>query len=433
MQLLKTIEKFFKTKIGKFCRKNYITIILAAILIFSFTTKVYHVAKIKDYIFDEVYVRFTAEEFAKGNMKAWVWDYIAPKGFAYCWSHPPLGKLIMAGFLKILGFSVFVVRLPAVLAGVLISFMVFLLAKFLFPKDPQIWLIAAFLASIEGLLLVLSRIGLADTMLCLFLLSTIYFMLKKKYLISSVFFGMSISIKWTSIYFAILLIIFLFKETKWDKNLKNITHKLVNIFLTGLIYIFMALGIYLLSYSLFFTSGYGMEKFIHLQKQMYWYHTGLTATHPYQSPAISWPIDYRPVWFWVDYQNETTSNIFALGNPLIFWVGFLSAFFTLGFYIISRQKKLLYLLIAYAIFWVPWIFSPRCMFLYHYLPAIPYLCLILAFALNIISKSDKRLKFLPYIFLALAFFNFIFFYPYWTGMPVAKNAVKQFQWFTTWK
>jgi dolichyl-phosphate-mannose--protein O-mannosyl transferase len=43
-----------------------------------------------------------------------------------------------------------------------------------------------------------------------------------------------------------------------------------------------------------------------VQKQMWWYHTNLVATHDYTSQWWSWPLMYRPVWFYVDYCGETT-------------------------------------------------------------------------------------------------------------------------------
>lgn len=43
-----------------------------------------------------------------------------------------------------------------------------------------------------------------------------------------------------------------------------------------------------------------------VQKQMWWYHTNLVATHDYTSQWWSWPLMYRPVWFYVDYCGEST-------------------------------------------------------------------------------------------------------------------------------
>ncbi len=419
---------YFKT-----IKKHIVFLVLILILLFSFVTKVWNVSHPQAYVFDEVYVGFTAEEFARNNPKAWVWDYPSPKGYAYCWSHPQLGKLIMAGFIKVLGFGTFSRRIASVLAGVGITLMVYLLSKQLFPKQPLLWLSAAFLISLDGLILTLSRIGLADSMLCLFLLTAVYFLIKKKFLFSSLFWGMAVGIKWSALYFLPLLGLVLLTYQSWSLNFRIVLINSLRIW--GIIsrYLLIGAGVYLLSYLPLFLYGYGFQKFIDLQKQMFWYHTRLNATHPFQSPAISWPFDWRPVWFWVDYQETTIANIYALGNPLIFWAGLLAVFFTIGFAILSLKKSYYYLIFAYFTFWLPWIRSPRIMFLYHYTPALPYLCIMLAFMIVSLTPNKKLRPYIVGGFLMLTFIVFWFFYPYWTGIPVPKDQVSRFQWFKTWQ
>lgn len=503
----KIITNFYKT--------HKISILLFLILLFSLITKSWRLYYPDEYVFDEVYVRFTAEEIAKNNPETWVWDYPSPKGFAYGWSHPQFGKSIMAGFIKLFGQNSLSSRLAPMIAGVLISILVFLISKFLFPKNPNIWLLAAFLTSLDGLILVLSRIGLADTMLTLFLLNAFYFLLKSNYKLSALFWGMAVSTKWSAVYFLPLLMIITIVDQKWQKNTHQLIKNIFKIFTIMGIYVGIGpiiqvtknlanivyesvstnndqlikssinpklLWSFLLDYKLFFLIGtlfilwyiyvssklqkkynifkiifnavtsyfgigtfvyltsyfplfyiYGVDKFIDLQNQMYWYHTGLDATHPYQSQAFSWPLDIRPVWLWVDYGKETVANIYALGNPIIFWAGTISIFFVIGYYYISRKKQIFYLLTAYFAFWLPWTFSPRIMFLYHYLPSVPYLCIILSFTLNTTSSLAKITKYLPLLFILMTIATFIFFYPYWTGIPVHTDQVNRFIWLKSWK
>ena len=408
------------------------TIALLLILFFALVTKSWHLYFPKTYVFDEVYVGFTAEEYAKGNIKAWVWDYPTPKGFAYDWSHPPMGRLIMTPVIKLLGISSFSRRVVPMLAGVLITLLVYLLSKQLFPKQPLLWLTAACLSTLDGLLLTMSRISLDDTMLVLFITTSILFFWKKKYLFSSIFFGMAVATKWTAIYMLGYIGLVLLFSVSWKKNFKVIGNNLKYLFSIALLYLILGILIYVLSY-LPLIWYYGWAKFVHLQQQMYWYHTGLVATHPWQSSALSWPILLRPVWFWVSYGQDTISNIYALGNPLVFWGGLLAAIFTLIYSFLFKQYKLLQLLFAYAVFWMPWIASPRIMFLYHYLPAIPFLTIILAFGLSKLSQIKGIGQILTLLFIGASLGVFIFFYPYWTGIPIPKDQVSYYQWLPSWK
>ncbi|MBI3485791.1 hypothetical protein HY025_02495, partial [Candidatus Daviesbacteria bacterium] len=62
-----------------------------------------------------------------------------------------------------------------------------------------------------------------------------------------------------------------------------------------------------------------------LQHQMWYYHTHLKAHHDYSSPWWSWPLNLYPVWYFVQYYSGPfMSNIFASGNPAVFWLGFIS-------------------------------------------------------------------------------------------------------------
>jgi len=405
-------------------------LLLIIILAFSFISKAWNIYEPNEYYFDEIYYGFTAEQYAAGNMKAWVWDYSPPEGFAYTWDHPPTGKLIMSFFVSLFGANSLSRRLAPLIAGSLLPLVVYLISLIIFPKNKTIALIAAFLTACEGLVLSLSRIALTDSILTLFIALTTLFLWKRKYLLSSIFFGLSISTKWTGIYLLPIVMISLVTQYKWTKSawLEN----LKMIFKTVFMFLGVGILIYLISYTPLFIN-FGWQKFIDLHKQMWWYHTNLKATHPSQSPAYLWPIDWRPVWFWVKYGDTKTGNIYAMLNPFIAWGGILAVFTTLYYYLETKTRNILLLLTAYFIFWVPWIFSPRIMFLYHYLPSVPFLVICIAYILNKLLNSEKKiLPFLSMFYISLVLATFIFFYPYWTGIPVINEMVDKFRWLKTW-
>ena len=90
--------------------------------------------------------------------------------------------------------------------------------------------------------------------------------------------------------------------------------------------------VYFLSYSQWWWQGHTLEKFYELHQQIWWYQTGLKATHGYQSQAYTWPFLYRPVWFYVKYEDVVKNgvkelyigNIYTMGHPFIWWVGLIA-------------------------------------------------------------------------------------------------------------
>ena len=244
--------------------------------------------------------------------------------------------------------------------------------------------------------------------------------------------GAASACKWTGVFVLAYVFVFFILHSKWSRDPKTILINILKLYKHIILYIAAGFVVYALSFSFVFWH-YGFDKIIELHQQMYWYHSHLVATHPSESPAFSWPLDLKPVWFWVNYQQDTTANIYAFGHPLIFWCGFVAVFFTLFLAIITRHKNLWYLLLAYPTAWLQWIDSPRIMFLYHYLPAVPIMCIILAFTLWFIWYHNTVLKAFVYFFLISVFVTFWYFYPFWTGIPLSKPNVEQHRWLTTWR
>lgn len=410
------------------------TLILGLILFFAFFSRLYRLHQPDKHYFDEVYHAFTAQEMVKGNKAAWEWWNRPPEGFAYEWTHPPLAKLLMASGILIFGNQPFGWRLPAVVFGTGTIFLIFLLAKKLF--NEEIALLAALLASFDGLLLVMSRIGMSDIYFLFFLLATIYLALKEKNFLSGICLGLAIATKWTGIYlYPVVGMILLSKIIlKLRKKHKSIVQLLNDSIIQWIIsFVLVPVVVYLSSYSLFFSSGHSLKQFWELQKQMWWYHTNLEATHAYQSAAWTWPFMIRSVWLYVDYQQDKIVNIYALGNPFIWWSWLGVVLFTFIKGIKKRSFNLLFVLFCYFIFWLPWLFSPRIMFLYHYLPAIPFLCILLAWSLVEINRGNNEFKLLFAAYCLLITFSFLFFYPIYTGILIPKKLLDFYFWLPSWR
>jgi dolichyl-phosphate-mannose--protein O-mannosyl transferase len=385
------------------------TILILIILLSSFL-RLYRLDYPNKYVFDEVYHGFTAKEILSGHREAWEWWNTPPPGVAYEWTHPPLAKEAMA--LSMLVFhtqDAWAYRLPGVILGIFSVYLVFLLGMQLL-KNQTASLIAAFVFSLDGLNFVQSRTGMNDIYYVTFFLSALLLLLKKKHLFAALLLGLALSSKWAAIYAYLIFIPLLVK----DKSYRQI-----------LFYLLVPPVIYLLSYLAFFLVGHNLNQFIELQQQMWWYHTGLKATHDYTSPWWSWPLNLYPVWYFVDYQKNNIANIFASGNPALFWLGTGAIILTIREVIKKRLFNLIIILLGFFAFWLPWAASPRIMFLYHFSPSIPFLSLALGYQLNKLleNKSTKNYALLSLVLIIL---SFILVFPFLTGIPIPRDSIKLF-------
>lgn len=388
-------------------------LLLVLILLFSFLARVYRLSRPEHEYFDEVYHAFTARLMLHGDPKAWEWWNPHPQGFAYEWSHPPLAKLGMQAGMRIFGENAFGWRFPAALLGTLSVLLVYLLTKEVF-DDEIASLFSAFVFSLDGLFLVSSRIGMNDVYVLFFSLLSVYLFIKEKHLFSALALGLAFSSKWSALW--VLPVIFS-SFFVFRKKLKQ----------SYFWFLVLPPLVYVASYTQMFLTGHSFDIFWGVQKQMWWYHTGLKATHPYTSPWWSWPFLLRPIWLYTtSFADSKVANIYAFGNPLVFWFGIWAVSYC--FYQSWRLglKRLAWIVFSYLVFFVPWSISPRIMFLYHYLPSIPFMSIAIAFVL----RKNLRLA-LP--FFVICFFLFVYFYPHLIGMPVSRALDSSYYWLSSWR
>jgi dolichyl-phosphate-mannose--protein O-mannosyl transferase len=409
-------ETFPKSGLNKKKIKLFLYIILA----FAFITRVFALWSPSTMYFDEVYHAFTAKVIMSSDAaKAWEWWNTPPTGFAYEWTHPPVAKLGMVLGMSIFGQNTFGWRIPGALLGVGSVFLVYLLGKEIF-DDEIIGLLSAGIFSLDGLALVMSRIGMNDSYILFFALFSIYLFIKKHDFWSAAAFGLAVASKWSAIWGAPILFVLWLKR----KPLKEPPLKTVKTFVYFLIIPF---AIYLLSYFDMFLTGHNLTIWWGMQEQMWWYHTGLKATHPYSSDWWSWPLLIRPIYLYTsDEVNGMVARIYAMGNPFVFWFGVLSVAASAVISFAERNKKLGLVIFSYLIFFVPWALSPRIMFLYHYLPAVPFLCIASGYIL-------RRFPRLTFVYLLVCFLAFIYFYPHWAGLQIPLWLDKSYYWVPSWR
>jgi dolichyl-phosphate-mannose-protein mannosyltransferase len=463
---------FFKTLTAN----RIMTIIFLAILASGLFAKLYRLDFPKDFYFDEVYHGFTATVYLHGDKRAYDPWATSPKDRAYEWSHPPLSKLIMAGMMGIVGENSFGWRIGSVVFGTLGIVATAVLAFDLF-GSLSLALTAMGLLSLEGLFLTQSRVAMNDSYLVFFMLMTFicYVRWRKspaslKYLyLTGLGLGLALSTKWTALYLFIIIAIDLIARTcsglalpiwlaeksrllLWKalvrldtlneltsypfstRQKESFGSRLCQVLFPGLrLDALWALGlipllVYLASYTQYFYMGYDWNQFVELQKQMWWYHTGLKATHPYQSTPWQWIFDLRPVYMYVDTSvPNKVASIYNLGNAAILYSGLFAVLWNLWHLLFGKSERdwqVSFILMAYFMLWVPWLFSPRMMLFYHYLPSVSLLCIILALWLEELRRSQNPIvRRLHTIVLSTALLWFVLFFPHNTGMYLKKDAM----------
>lgn len=424
--------------------KKKLRILFILVIVFASITRFFNLGEPRIHYFDEVYHAFTAQAMLHGNTKAWEWWNPNPTGFAYEWTHPPLAKEGMVLGMRIFGESSLGWRLPGAILGVGSVILIYFIAKEIF-EDELLAVLSSAILSLDGLALVMSRIGMNDSYVLFFSLACLLAFLKKRNFWSAVFFGLALASKWSALWMIPILIGVHFV----------LKRKLFN--LSYIFFLILPPLIYLLTYFPLFTNttiqqeyvtnnNYGkkvdklslanlggktgiipLDMFIDTQKQMWWYHTRLKATHPYTSMWYTWPFLVRPIYLYTsDETNNSVGRIYAFGNPIVFWVGVgaVGTCFYLAFK--ERNKKLGLIVFAYLVFFAPWAMSPRIMFLYHYLPSIPFMAVLIAYIL-------RRYRQFMAGFLIVTCMAFIYFYPHWIGLRIPSILDSSYYWFRSWR
>lgn len=375
--------------------------------------------------FDEVYFARTAYEY-KENIPT------------YEWTHPPLGKIIQAIPMFITNhLSPFNYRLMGNISGIMMIIIMYLFGKELFKKR-KYSIFASLLMFFDTFHFVQTRMGTVDSHLVLFMMISVLGMIKycnnKKVLyllLSGLFFGLAVSVKWTGLYCGLGLAIIYFTYM-----LKNKEFNLKHILFGSGFFVVIPLIIYISCYLLFpnnnlnYTDNLG--SFIKQQEAMYNYHSKLEADHPFSSSWYTWPISYQPVWYHlVDYEDNTRETITGIGNIVIWWFSLFAMLYLIPKIIKNKDKNSYQLLVIILALWLPYVFIGRIMFMYHYFPVVPFMMLALVGLFKDVEEKLK-LKYLIPIYMVFVVLFFIIYYPVITGNVVSTNYLDKIQLFKSW-
>ena len=356
--------------------------------------------------FDEIYHVRTA------------WEHLENR-WPYEITHPPLGKLIIGLGIRLFGMVPFGWRFSGVLFGVLMLPLLYILLKWLLDST-AISACVTIVFALDFMHYTQTRIATIDTYgvfwtILMYLFFYRYYVqpldtpLRKTLpplLLSGLCFGLGAATKWTCIFagggLAILWVIRQAERLRYARRcgLKGqiVRDLLPTIGWSCAGFLLLPALCYLLVYipygraegTALLSRDY-IRVILDNIKYMYNYHSGLEATHPYESVWWQWLLDLRPILYYLEYSadNVTKEAFGAMGNPLFWWTG-LGAMLCMLIKGIRGDRIAWFILAGYLSTLLPWVTVTRCAFIYHYFPCTIVLALALGRLLGDYERQNGK-------------------------------------------
>ncbi|WP_431948643.1 dolichyl-phosphate-mannose--protein mannosyltransferase [Actinacidiphila sp. bgisy167] len=285
--------------------------------------------------------------------------------------------------------------------------------------------------------------------------------------------GLASAVKWNGLYF---LAFFLLLTVLWDVGARRLAgarrpYRAVlrrDLPWSLLSVVPVALASYLVTWTGWFLSddGYGrhwadgrggmwswipapLRSFWHYEYAVYQFNVGLDDPHPYESNPWSWLVLGRPVSFFYESPKlgqdgcgvaDCSREILALGTPLLWWAACFALAYLLYRWALRRDWRAGAVLCAVAAGYLPWFhYQDRTIFSFYAVVFLPYLCLALAMMLGALlgraGATERRRAFgavAAGVLVLLIVWNFIYFFPIYTGQTIPYNDWHARMWLSTW-
>ena len=430
---------------------------IAIVFIISIYLRFWELGKFNQLIFDEVYYAKFANNYLTNtkfyNSHPPLSQYLIAIGI-WIGDSLPIGRDIvntLTGSLR----STFSYRWMNAAFGSLIPLLVAALAYQLTQRLSYAFLCALFV-SLDGLFLVDSRYALNNIFLIFFgLLGQLFVVMAGKarvdkqtllMILAGVSFGAAAACKWNGLWFllgtyillAIAQIIRLIELDNYTEDVSTspidilaAIHPIKSVITLTIIPIF--------TYSLLWIPHLIQNPeldFWEMQLSILNYHERVKNgidIHPYCANWYTWPLLLRPLayYFEKDEVTQIYHDVHAMGNPLLWWYSLIAIFGLIGFIskclIVAPLKELnisamgipIYLVVNYAANLLPWVKVSRCLFIYHYMGAVLFAMMGLAWVVDGWLRSSSKL--FQGIGLTVIFSiagAFVFWLPIYLGLPL---------------
>jgi len=424
------------------------------------------------FVWDEILHAYTAREYLQGNADAYRWDIpcavarndgeclavnpdaaLGTRVGKYEWTHPPLGKELIAGGIAVFGDTAFGRRIAGAGFGAIGVAVSYWLALTLTRRRP-VAVLAAGLLMVDGLYFVQARIATLDTFATVFVMAALLAFARvleappdrvaRPLLVSGALFGLGIATKWSAAYAAVLVggvVLWRAGRLWWEGRRGGTRAGLARAgFRAHLLWAPIAFGvvpvaIYLLAHLPHFLHGFGFADLLDLQRAMLDYHRTYRPAFEDASAWWQWPLAWQPVWYGgTEHADGRVSTLLAFGNPLLCWAFVPAALWLVWRWGRARQPLLAVFAIGFFGQWLPWALVPRPAFAYHFLPVVPFGALAVAAAVGALWRSDagwRRTLAVEYVAMTVA--AFAFFYPLYAYLPLGEWGLGLRHWLPGWR
>ncbi|MGY6020279.1 dolichyl-phosphate-mannose--protein mannosyltransferase [Streptomyces spinosirectus] len=190
----------------------------------------------------------------------------------------------------------------------------------------------------------------------------------------------------------------------------------------------------------------------HYEHEVYEFHRHLSSPHTYMSNPWSWLIDGRPVSYFYESPSPGTDGcpagaggkcareVLAIGTPLLWWVACFAVLYVLWRWFFRRDWRAGAIACGIAAGYLPWfLYQERTIFFFYAVVFVPFLCLAVAMLLGAVigppgSSDTRRVAGATGagVLVLLIAWNFIYFWPLYTGTAIPIDEWRSRMWLDTW-
>ncbi|MGW5230960.1 dolichyl-phosphate-mannose--protein mannosyltransferase [Streptomyces nodosus] len=195
-----------------------------------------------------------------------------------------------------------------------------------------------------------------------------------------------------------------------------------------------------------------MRSLWHYEYVVYKFHVGLSSPHTYQSNPWSWLVAGRPVSYFyespapgrdgcpADAGGKCAREVLALGTPLLWWAACFALLYVLWRWAFRRDWRAGAIACGVAAGYLPWfLYQERTIFYFYAVVFVPFLCLAVAMMIGAVlgpPGSDERRRVVGAagagVLVLLIAWNFIYFWPLYTGTAIPIDSWRSRMWLDTW-